>query len=105
MPSDPIAGYGRAGQRFEVRGLTHADTEVVVGWTNEPDGGGVARAIAAAPLRFKGHRVVDLDPAVEKLLVNWRAWKAACRKCMGELMKRKLRCPYCGYQFPEQRAL
>lgn len=101
---DPIRGYGRSGQRFEVRGVTHANTEVVVGWTNERDGGGVAKAIEAAPLRFKSVRVVDLDPLIEKLLVNWREWKAGCRKCMGELIKGKRSCAYCSHRFPEQRA-
>lgn len=103
MATDAIQGFGRAGQRFEVRGITLANTEVVVGWTNEPDGGVVAHTIRNMPLRYKDVKVVDLDPGIEKLLVHWRQWKAGCRKCLAELYAGKSACAYCRYRFPERR--
>ena len=57
---------GYKGQRYEVIGITHDGDEESVGWTDDPDGGGLADAVKLWP-RYKSSKVIDTTEACKGL--------------------------------------
>lgn len=102
MANNVVQGLGDRGQRYEVRAkrLGSGD-ESVIGWLNAADGGEMLRRSRENP-RFLSSsvRVVDRFPGIEKILPDWTAFKAGCRKCIGQLMGGKAACAYCSTRFP-----
>lgn len=101
---DIIRGYGDKGQRYEVRATTRTGQGKVIGWTDIADGGSIAESARGA-VHLKDVLVVDRFPGIEKILEDWKTFKADCRKCVSQLYAGKHGCGYCGCRFPKKRKI
>jgi hypothetical protein len=54
----PHDNIGDRGQRYEVRCLDEDGAEKVIGWTDDPTGGGLVRGVDAHPA-WRSPRVID----------------------------------------------
>lgn len=55
---ETLRKVGDKGQRYEVRAVGMQGQEFVVGWTEEPDGGGLTKVVEQHPV-WKLSRIVD----------------------------------------------
>lgn len=60
---DSLFKVGDKGQRFEVRAMGMQGQEFVVGWTERPDGGGLAKRVEKHPV-WTLSRIIDRQTRV-----------------------------------------